>query len=280
MGEGEDVKTEPPKADEKDKGGKVQDEAFDLFAEVPSDGGGADRWERILYRRVFSQAGKEALTKRQMNLMIHLLERENRWFWKGGKWKAMIIDSKNVAELDRVMKLAMINRLGSVAKKIFAKHTTASSRMASLKERNILGLTHHNFYYTEVGFSCMAEIFWGIIPRMPRNGVFYELGSGSGRPLVAAALLHQFEKCVGIEILQDLVHISRQVIGHFVPENRDKEISKYVNENTVRVINTDFKEIKWAEEADVVFVNCSSFDDKLRKYIGSTAEKMKPGSYG
>ena len=33
------------------------------------------------------------------------------------------------------------------------------------------------------------------------GGVCYDLGSGVGRPVFAAALLHPFARCVGIEIL-------------------------------------------------------------------------------
>ena len=34
--------------------------------------------------------------------------------------------------------------------------------------------------------------------------MFYDVGSGSGRGVFAAAFLHDFDKCVGIEILDGL----------------------------------------------------------------------------
>jgi hypothetical protein len=37
-----------------------------------------------------------------------------------------------------------------------------------------------------------------------RGGYFYDLGSGIGKPVIAAALLHNFEKCIGIETLEGL----------------------------------------------------------------------------
>ena len=36
------------------------------------------------------------------------------------------------------------------------------------------------------------------------GGVFYDIGSGTGKVLVAAALLHRFDRCVGVEILPEL----------------------------------------------------------------------------
>ena len=36
------------------------------------------------------------------------------------------------------------------------------------------------------------------------GGVFYDLGSGTGKAVFAAALIHRFERCVGIEVLESL----------------------------------------------------------------------------
>jgi len=37
---------------------------------------------------------------------------------------------------------------------------------------------------------------------MPEKGLFYDLGSGTGKGCVGAALSHPFEKVVGVEILE------------------------------------------------------------------------------
>lgn len=36
------------------------------------------------------------------------------------------------------------------------------------------------------------------------GGVFYDLGSGAGKGVIAASLLHPFERCCGIELLDSL----------------------------------------------------------------------------
>ncbi len=43
------------------------------------------------------------------------------------------------------------------------------------------------------------------------SGKFYDIGSGIGRPVVAAALIHDFDVCIGIELLPSLHNIALQV---------------------------------------------------------------------
>ena len=43
------------------------------------------------------------------------------------------------------------------------------------------------------------------------GGVFYDLGHGTGKPALAAALLHDFESVNGIEILESLYTLSMKL---------------------------------------------------------------------
>lgn len=51
----------------------------------------------------------------------------------------------------------------------------------------------------------------GIMQR--RGGYFYDLGCGTGKPLVAAALLHEFDVCCGIECLEGLFTAAVELVG-------------------------------------------------------------------
>jgi hypothetical protein len=78
---------------------------------------------------------------------------------------------------------------------------------ASAKEPN----THSNdsLVYGEVDVGSFAEIFAHYLPNLPkRGGVFVDLGSGTGRAVFGAWLLHDFDQCLGVELLKSLYDIS------------------------------------------------------------------------
>ena len=56
--------------------------------------------------------------------------------------------------------------------------------------------------YGDVPFAVIAHALQAVNPRP--GTVFYDLGSGVGRGVIAAALLHPFVCCIGIELLSDL----------------------------------------------------------------------------
>lgn len=43
------------------------------------------------------------------------------------------------------------------------------------------------------------------------GGIFYDLGSGVGKGVIAASLLHSFESCKGIELLHSLHKMSLEL---------------------------------------------------------------------
>lgn len=91
-----------------------------------------------------------------------------------------------------------------------------------------------SFTYGEVSFGTLATILWGPHMRLRPGGVFYgnepvrtqplrvvkahfaghmvDLGSGTGRGVFAAAFLHDFDRCIGIEILDGLAGLSKAVL--------------------------------------------------------------------
>ena len=56
--------------------------------------------------------------------------------------------------------------------------------------------------YGDATFVCVRDGLAAAAP--PAGGTFYDLGSGSGRVVLAAALLFGLELCVGVEILADV----------------------------------------------------------------------------
>ena len=66
-----------------------------------------------------------------------------------------------------------------------------------------LSLSHthtHAYIYTDIQVSILWDPTSGV--RLPKHGgVFYDLGSGCGKGVIAAHLLHNFQKCHGIELV-------------------------------------------------------------------------------
>ena len=60
--------------------------------------------------------------------------------------------------------------------------------------------------YGEIIFPTLSQIFTRLneLLIIRDGGVFYDLGSGIGKAVVSASLLHNFSACVGIELIPSL----------------------------------------------------------------------------
>lgn len=65
----------------------------------------------------------------------------------------------------------------------------------------------------------------GILQR--RGGYFYDLGCGTGKPLVAAALLHDFDVCCGIECLEGLFSAAVELVGIYNAKVLEATVAVY-----------------------------------------------------
>ena len=79
------------------------------------------------------------------------------------------------------------------------------------RERRTHSFRGSTFVYGEISFQSYAiafhkvrHVYGGLKPARGHGAVFYDLGSGSGKPVFAAALLHDFERVVGVELLTGL----------------------------------------------------------------------------
>ena len=131
--------------------------------------------------------------------------------------------------------------------------------------------------------------------------IFYDLGSGTGKVCISAALCYPFfHKIIGIELLKELYDVSVQVLKSYnsyinetfnipLPSTNANAIEKTLintNTNTLRqtkgapYINTilgDITEIPWYKDATIIFCNTLVFDDTL---LLTLAEQLKNVSSG
>ena len=71
-----------------------------------------------------------------------------------------------------------------------------------------------------------------------RGGIFYDLGAGVGKPVFAASILHHFDYCGGIELLEGLHTSSEQLLNVYNEKvkmslNRDIDTSAYLRSTKI-----------------------------------------------
>ena len=103
---------------------------------------------------------------------------------------------------------------------------------------------------------------------------FYDLGSGTGKPVLAAALCtDSFAFCTGIEVVQDLFDASISIKNEYNARHSGKA--------KIEFLLGSFLEERFSfwSQGDVVFVNSTCFDKVMMSNISSIASKMHSGAY-
>ena len=149
------------------------------------------------------------------------------------------------------------------------------AKALSKRERNAKQLDgEKSLIYGEVEFGYFARVLRKIAPR--NGGVFYDLGSGSGRALVIARLLHDFDVCKGIEVLENLNGAAQIICKRF--EVLASDVLDARTSKKIQVQCNSMLDVDWSD-GDVVFANSTCFEDDLMGSMARQAEKLKPGTY-
>lgn len=116
------------------------------------------------------------------------------------------------------------------------------------------------------------------------GGKFYDLGCGTGTTVVAAAILHNFDICVGVEILKSLYDLALQVTEAYNIKGKSRLPREFDTE--VRIVNGDIlardtlsrHSHDWTD-GDVVFVNSVGFDDITMRKVSDIGLGMRKGTF-
>jgi hypothetical protein len=111
-----------------------------------------------------------------------------------------------------------------------------------------------NLTYGEVSFESLAEIFKKIKEYdslSDREVTFVDLGSGCGRPIIAAALLHPFKHLIGIEILEGLHYMALEAKNAWLDEGGGG--------GSIEFIHGDILQSDWYRRGDVILANSTCF---------------------
>ena len=137
--------------------------------------------------------------------------------------------------------------------------------------------------YGEIEFCAVAMLFrslrvdHGLLTK--RGGRFLDIGSGLGKTVIAAALLHEFDACSGVEIVdkhwarsQGLGKAwakkcgrgaSKKKTGLWGRKNTRVASGESTRAATVDYVLGDALEHDWSK-ADVVFINCTYVGARIR----------------
>lgn len=112
-------------------------------------------------------------------------------------------------------------------------------------------------------------------PSSINKGLFYDLGSGTGKAVIAMALCCPFKKLVGFELLKGLWDLSMRSRFAYYKNISEKyikfnELFSLDKTNEIDFYNGDFLRQKWTDAA-IVFANSTCFSDDLMFNIGIKA---------
>jgi len=149
-------------------------------------------------------------------------------------------------------------------KSIFSK---VDGDAVSQSERKRLDVGHQNeFTYGEVEFLGLAAVLELCEPRAGQ--VFWDLGCGAGRALLAAALLYPRLKVMGVEFLPELCELCKRTVS---------QLDTALPLARITAIQGDILEVDWSN-ASLIYASSICFSDELMEGILAKAASLRLGA--
>lgn len=145
--------------------------------------------------------------------------------------------------------------------------------------RRLLKIQSDEFIYGEIEFPSFYLILEKVKPQV--GEIFYDLGSGSGKAVFAAALSFDFAKAYGIEFLPALYRKAqeqkvkcRNLIQSQHLAFQDVYLKKWAG---IAFLNESFLETDFSD-ADIIYIAATCFEDKTWTALIKKLTTLKPGS--
>ncbi|KAH9110217.1 hypothetical protein AeMF1_014913 [Aphanomyces euteiches] len=123
--------------------------------------------------------------------------------------------------------------------------------------------------YGEVDFFGYASLLAKLNPQPGQ--IIYDLGHGTGRAVLAAALLYPQLHVVGIELVDSLYDVSCAALAEFHRRTLPSQ-------GKVTLHHGDLTQIDWWTKSSIVFVNATAFSTSLWSQVQTLASRMQPGT--
>lgn len=124
------------------------------------------------------------------------------------------------------------------------------------------------YTYGEIDFFSFVALL--SLTKPTNNTIFYDLGSGIGKAVIACAMVFNVKKSCGIELFDELhqAAVSQQQLLHQLP---------CYNTRSIDFIHGDFLHIDFSD-ATLVFINATAFFGETWSSIHQHLCKLKPGT--
>jgi SAM-dependent methyltransferase len=144
----------------------------------------------------------------------------------------------------------------------------------SSRARERTGDYGENLTYGEVSPESMSQLLTAI--QAKPGEVFYDLGAGTGKGVMYAALLSSLGKCVGIELLDELFSSSILALDRY----RNHVLPMLPAERQLQQIQYRLGDMKIEDisDADIVFAHCTCWSPDLMAAITEKFNQLKPGA--
>ncbi|HHF7347457.1 TPA: hypothetical protein ACPSKE_000617 [Legionella feeleii] len=126
------------------------------------------------------------------------------------------------------------------------------------------------YVYGEIDFESFIALL--SLGKPGPSTVFYDLGSGTGKAVLACIMVFDVKKSCGIELFTSLHHCAQQ------QQQRLKCIQDYEAKATrIEFMKRNFLETNFAD-ANLIFINATAFFGETWLAISKLVEQIKPGA--
>ena len=176
--------------------------------------------------------------------------------------------------------------LNNIFNELFPIHSLSLAKQTSKEERDQKHINDPSFVYGEVTFRSMCyinEYITEVFKNQIIDGNFYDLGSGTGKAVIAMSLIRKFKKCIGIEYLENLTALSKRF-----EENYNKKILEVIEDeklfkgfnkkpNILEFVNGDFLKRGWSEASVILMISTCFTIDLINKIAIKANKECKSG---
>ena len=170
---------------------------------------------------------------------------------------------------------------------IVKNHPLSIGRQLSSNERSRCSLMDSTLIYGETDFAPLAIAFQKIQKEYggleEPGGIFVDVGAGVGKALIIAAVCHEWDECVGLEILPDLAAAGKMLCTRYrevIRKSDSASATKLSDTSMCRIdlAHIDATRVDWST-ATCVFINATCFTSSLMERLSSIADRMAAGTW-